>query len=100
MVVAAVCCTGVVAGGVVSGWLLIAQRLLAVGIAATLLGGLVGATVLPAVKATGRNVVGISVAGKLATVSVPVIESVPGDAVVSCEPHIGQTISAQAVLAG
>ena len=100
MVVDAVCCTGVDIGGVFSGWLLRAQRLLAVGIAATLLGGVVGATVLPAVKAIGRNVVGISDAGSWATVSVPVIESVPGDAVVIFEPHIGQTISAQAVLAG
>ena len=77
-----------------------AHRVADVGIAATLLGGEVGATVLPAVKAIGRNVVGISVAGKLATVSVPVIESVPGDAVISCEPQIGQTISAHEVFAG
>jgi hypothetical protein len=59
-----------------------------------------GATVLPAAKAMGRNVVGISFAGSWATLSVPVIESVPGDAVVSCEPQIGQTISAQAVFDG
>ena len=77
-----------------------AQRLLAVGMAATLLGGLVGATVLPAVKATGRNVVGISVAGSWVVISVPVIESVPGVAVISCEPHIGHTISAHDVLDG
>ena len=74
--------------------------MLAVGIAATLLGGLMGATVLPAVKAIGRNVIGISDAGSWATVFVPVIESVPGDAVVNCEPQIGQTISAQAVFDG
>ena len=70
------------------------------GIAATLLGGLVGATVLPAVKAIGRNFVGISVAGSLFTVSVPVIESVPGDAVMSLEPQRGHTMSAHDVFAG
>jgi hypothetical protein len=65
--------------------------------AATLLGGEVGATVLPA---TGTICAVIFVAGSWLVMSVPVIESVPGDAVISCEPHIGQTISAQAVLAG
>ena len=70
------------------------------GIAATLLGGLVGATVLPAVKAMGRNVVGISVAGSWLVISVPAIESVPGDAVISCEPQRGHTMSAHEVFAG
>lgn len=95
MEVAAVCCTGVVAG-----WLLSVHRLLAVGIAATLLGGLIGATVLPAVKAIGLNWVGICVAGSWPVISVPVIESVPGDAVISCEPQMGQTMSAHEVFAG
>ena len=68
--------------------------------AATLLGGLVGATVLPAVKEVGLSWVGICAAGSWVVISVPVIESVPGEAVISCEPQIGQTMSAQAVLAG
>ena len=63
--------------------MLIAQRLPAVGIAAILLGGLVGATVLPAAKEMGLNWVGICVAGSWLVISVPVIESVPGDAVIS-----------------
>ena len=80
--------------------MLISHRLADVGIAATLLGGEVGATVLPAVKATGFSWVGICVAGSWLVMSVPVIESVPGDAVISCEPQIGQTMSAHEVLAG
>jgi hypothetical protein len=94
--VAAVRCTGVDTGGV----LLIAQRLLATGIALILLGGEAVWTGPPAVKAIGLNWVGICVAGSWSTVSVPVIESVPGDAVISCEPQMGHTMSAHEVFAG
>jgi len=54
----------------------------------------------PAVIPIGLTCVGICVAGSRLVISVPVIESVPGDAVISCEPQMGHTISAHEVFAG
>ena len=96
MEVAAVCCTD----GTFPGWLLKAQRLFATGIALILPGTEAVWTGPPAVKAIGLNWVGICVAGSWPVISVPVIESVPGDAVISCEPQMGHTISAHEVFAG
>ena len=57
-------------------------------------------TNVPAVKAIGLICVGISVAGSCIGVSAPPLESLPGDAVISRAPHIGQVISEHETLEG
>ena len=77
----AVCCPTM--GGMLSGLLLMAQRLFAVLCAAM-----------------GLTRVGISVAGSSLGTPSPPLDSLPGDAVISREPHMGQTISEHETLEG
>jgi len=97
----AVCCPTM--GGMLSGLLLMAQRLFAVLCAPTLPGGMVAGVLLtdvPPVEVMGLRRDGISVAGSCSGISCPPLDWLPGDAVISREPHMGHTMSEHETLEG
>ena len=97
----AVCCPTI--GGMLSGLLLMAQRLFAVLCAAALPGGTVAGvlpTSAPLAETMGLTRVGISVAGSSLGAPSPALDLLPGDAVISREPHMGHAISEHEMLEG